>query len=70
MRACPGKIVLGLIMNVLCGRSPIYRVEEFFQMRDVPLLLGEDMAAEMLNDDAIGRVLDRVYDYGYMETVF
>ena len=64
MRACPGKIVLGLIMNVLCGRSPIYRVEEFFQMRDVPLLLGENMAAEMLNDDAIGRVLDRVYDYG------
>jgi transposase len=64
MRACPGKIVLGLIMNVLCGRSPIYRVEEFFQMRDVPLLLGEDMAADMLNDDAIGRVLDRIYDYG------
>jgi transposase len=64
MRASPGKIVLGLIMNVLCGRSPIYRVEEFFCMRDVPLLLGKDMAADMLNDDAIGRVLDRIYDYG------
>jgi len=64
MRASPGKVILGLIMNVLCGRSPIYRVEEFFSMRDVPLLLGEDIAAEMLNDDAIGRVLDRVYEHG------
>jgi transposase len=64
MHTSPGKIMLGLIMNVLCGRSPIYRVEEFFKMRDVPLLLGEGMTAEKFNDDAIGRVLDRIYDYG------
>jgi hypothetical protein len=63
MHTSPGKIVPGLIMNILCGRSPIYRVEEFFKMRDVPLLLGEAMTAEMFNDDAIGRVLDRIYDY-------
>ncbi|MEI6209926.1 MAG: IS1634 family transposase, partial [Desulfuromonadales bacterium] len=48
----------------LCVRSPIYRVEEFFQMRDVPLLLGTEMVAEMFNDGAIGRILDRIYDYG------
>ena len=64
MHTSPGKIMLGLIMNILCGRSPIYRVEEFFKMRDVPLLLGEGMTAEMFNDDAIGRVLDRIHDYG------
>jgi transposase len=64
MRADPGKILLGLVMNVLCGRAPLYRVEEFFRTRDVTLLLGEDMTAEMFSDDAIGRVLDRVYDYG------
>jgi hypothetical protein len=29
MRASPGNILLGLVMNVLCGRSPLYRVEEF-----------------------------------------
>jgi transposase len=39
-------------------------VEEFFRTRDVELLLGEDMTAGMLNDDAIGRVLDRIYEYG------
>ena len=64
MHVSPGKILLGLVMNILCGRSPLYRVEEFFRTRDVTLLLGEDMTAEMLNDDIIGRVLDRVYEYG------
>jgi transposase len=64
MHTSPGKVLLGLVMNVLCGRSPLYRVEEFFRIRDVALLLGDDMMAENLNDDAIGRVLDRIYNYG------
>jgi len=64
MQSSPGKALLGLVMNVLCGRSPLYRVAEFFRMRDVSLLLGEEITAAMLNDDAIGRVLDRIYEYG------
>jgi transposase len=64
MRVSPGTILLGLVMNVLSGRSPLYRVEEFFRTRDVTLLLGSEITAEMLNDDAIGRVLDRIYEYG------
>jgi len=64
MHATPGKIVLELVMNVLSSRSPLYRVEEFFRTRDVGLLLGEEMTAGKFNDDAIGRVLDRIYEYG------
>jgi transposase len=64
MRVGPGTILLALVMNVLSGRSPLYRVEEFFRTRDVALLLGHEISAEMLNDDAIGRVLDRIYEYG------
>jgi transposase len=64
MRVSPGKVLLGLVMNLLCGRSPLYRVEEFFRSRDVALLLGEAMTAGLLHDDTIGRVLDRVYAYG------
>jgi len=64
MHVSPGKTILGLVMNVLCGRSPLYRVEEFFRTRDVGLLMGEEITAGMLNDDAIGRVLDRIYEYG------
>ena len=64
MQLSPGKALLGLVMNVLCGRSPLYRVAEFFRMRDVSLLMGGEMTAAMFNDDAIGRVLDRIYEYG------
>jgi transposase len=64
MHVSPGTVILGLVMNVLCGRSPLYRVEEFYRMRDVELLLGDGMMAKGLNDDAIGRVLDRIHDYG------
>ena len=59
MHTGPGKIVLSLIMNTLCGRSPIYRIEEFFKMRDVPLLFGNGMTAEMFNDDAIGELQEK-----------
>jgi len=64
MRVSPGEFLLGLVMNVLCGRSPVYRVEEFYHTRDVALFVGKEMTAESFNDDAIGRVLDRVYKYG------
>jgi len=64
MHISPGTVILGLVMDVLCGRSPLYRVEEFFRMRDVELLLGEGVRAKQLNDDALGRVLDLVYAYG------
>jgi transposase len=64
MHTGPGTVLLSLVMNLLSGRSPLYRVEEFFSARDVPLLLGEGITPEKLNDDAIGRVLDCVYEYG------
>ncbi len=64
MQVSPGKIVMGLIMNILSTRSPLYLVEEFFNNKDVPLLLGEALSAAKFNDDAIGRVLDSIYGYG------
>jgi transposase len=64
MHVSAGKVLLGLVMNLLSSRSPLYRVEEFFRARDVALLLGENITADRLNDDAIGRVLDRIYAYG------
>ncbi len=42
MRVSPGTILLGLVMNVLSVRSPLYRVEEFFRTRDAALLLGRN----------------------------
>ncbi len=66
MEVDAGTVVLGLILDTLRGRSPLYRLEEFFATQDTELLLGQAVPAHAFNDDAVGRVLDRLYDFGTM----
>jgi transposase len=61
-----GTIVLGLVLDTLSGRSPLYRLEEFFSHQDTELLLGKALPPNAFNDDQVGRVLDRLYDFGTM----
>lgn len=70
-RLCPsdaevstGHVVMALILDTLSGRSPLYRLERSFKGMDLELLLGRDIASSKLNDDAVGRVLDRVWETG------
>ena len=63
----PGTVVLGLILDTLSGRSPLYRLEEFFAHQDTALLLGKAIAPSAFDDDTVGRVLDRLYDTGTMK---
>ncbi len=63
----PGTIVLGMILDTLSGRSPLYRLEEFFTHQDTALLLGKAVAPEVCNDDTVGRILERLYDVGTMK---
>ena len=63
----PGTIVLGMILDTLSGRSPLYRLEEFFAYQDTALLLGQALAPDAFNDDTVGRVLERLYDVGTMK---
>src|ERR671933_1564053 len=60
----PGTIVLGLVLDTLSGRSPLYRLEEFFAHQDTELLLGKALPSHAFTDDTVGRVLDRLYDFG------
>src|SRR5215831_7530362 len=62
-----GTVVLGLVLDTLSGRSPLYRLEEFFAHQDTALLLGRAIPPHALNDDAVGRVLDRLYAMGTMK---
>src|SRR5215510_14759848 len=62
-----GTVVLGLVLDTLSGRSPLYRLEEFFAHQDTELLLGQAIPPQAFNDDAVGRVLDRLYDLGTMK---
>src|SRR2546425_13128864 len=63
----PGTIVLGMILDTLSGRSPLYRLEEFFAHQDTTLLLGQAIAPDAFNDDTVGRVVERLYDTGTMK---
>src|SRR6266702_3368759 len=63
----PGTIVLGMILDTLSGRSPLYRLEEFFTHQDTALLLGKAVAPGAFDDATVGRVLDRLYDTGTMK---
>src|SRR3954447_10222247 len=63
----PGTIVLGMILDTLRGRSPLYRLEEFFTHQDTALLLGQAVPPEAFQDDTVGRVLERLYATGTMK---
>jgi transposase len=66
MEVDAGTVVLALVLDTLSGRSPLYRLEEFFAQQDTELLLGKPVPPQALNDDTAGRVLDRLYDFGTM----
>ena len=64
MEVDAGTMVLGMVMDTLSGRSPLYRLEEFFEEQDTELLLGKAIPSKLFNDDNAGRVLDRIYECG------
>jgi hypothetical protein len=66
MNVDAGTVVLGLVLDTLSGRSLLYRLEEFFAQHDTELLLGKAIPPQAFTDDTVGRVLDRLYDFGTM----
>jgi len=67
MAESPGTIFLGMIMDTLSGRSPLYRLDEFFENQDSELLLGSKVKPEAFNDYNVARVLDKAYRVGTMK---
>src|SRR5881394_3768746 len=65
----PGTIVLGMLLDTVSGRSPLYRLEEFFTHQDTALLLGKAVPPEAFQDDTVGRVLERLYATGTMKVL-
>jgi transposase len=60
-----GIIVKAMILNCLgCVNAPLYLFSEFFKGKALEHLLGEGIKAEDLNDDKLGRSLDRVFGVG------
>ncbi len=60
-----GEVVKAIILNGLGFVSqPLYLFSNFFQDKAVEHLLGKGVKAEDLNDDKLGRVMDKLYKYG------
>ena len=64
MQLPPGEAVLAMVLDTLSGRTPLYRLKEFFQEKDTELLLGRTIDPEHFSDHNLGRVLDKIYDTG------
>ncbi|MCD9023525.1 DUF4277 domain-containing protein [Cohnella silvisoli] len=61
-KVTPGTHIKALLINILCSRSPLYRVEECYEQLDVERLFGAGRKASDFNDDALARTLDVLYD--------
>ena len=60
-----GLVVKAMILNGMgLVSSPLYLFKNFFETQAVEHLLGEDIKAEYLNDDRLGRLLDKIYRFG------
>ena len=59
-----GKRIAAMILNGLGFIDDrLYMFPEFLANKPVDRLLGDSVKAEHFNDDAMGRLLDAVYDY-------
>jgi transposase len=65
-----GQIVKALIINTLgFAEQRLYLVADFFKGIPVKALLGDNVTAEKLNDDIIGRCLDDICEYGVRKLI-
>lgn len=70
-----GRRVAAMVLNGLgFMNSRLSMTTHFFQDKPVAQLLGDELIAEHLNDDCLGRCLDKIADYGvtklYAELAF
>ena len=64
----PGIIIKAIILNGLgFVARPLYLFPQFFEDKATEHLLGKGILPQNLNDDKIGRVMDKCYSYGISE---
>jgi len=64
----PGHVVKAMILNGLgLVSAPLYLFSKFFEGKPTEHLLGKGIQANHLNDDKLGRVLDKLYSRGLSE---
>src|SRR5438445_6635060 len=62
LRLAPAAVIAVLVRNIVAGHRPVYALGEWAACYD-PTVLGLGPGeAELLNDDRVGRTLDRLFD--------
>ncbi len=64
MNVDSGIIFLGLILDTLSGRTPLYRLDEFFESQDTELLFDRYIDPKNFCDHNVGRVIDKAFEIG------
>ena len=64
MELSPGMAILAMVLDTLSGRTPLYRLTEFFEEKDTELLLGTAVAPELFCDTNLGRTMDKIFEAG------
>ncbi len=60
-----GILVKAILINGLGFVSrPLYLFSQFFEDKGIEILLGSGVKSDYINDDKIGRVMDKLYKYG------
>ena len=64
MELSPGMALFGMVLDTLSGRTPLYRLTEFFEEKDTELLLGTNIEPERFCDTNLGRSMDKIFETG------
>ena len=64
MEITPGDIVLSLVVDTLSGRSPLYRLSQFYEDVDTEILFGKEINPSLLSDHNLARGMDKIFDAG------
>jgi transposase len=63
-----GQAVKAMVLNGLgFANRRLYLTPHFFSNKPTEHLLGEGVTPDLLNDDTLGKALDKLYDYGVSE---
>lgn len=67
MDLSPGMAILAMVLDTLSGRTPLYRLTEFFEEKDTELLLGTAIEAGRFCDTNLGRAMDKIFESGTLK---
>lgn len=61
----PGQLALSIVLSTFSQiRSPLYHISQNFEHMDTQFLFGQGVDSADLSDDALGRMLDKIYEAG------